>query len=119
MKCSKCGENLNDDAIFCDKCGAFVMHLDCSALPDNGYRTRYKNHRSKALIVVFVAIISICVGIGSGYLIIYRDILGREATKYAAPNFKTPDEIWEKSLTSYILDYKNNSAQNGNKSKGN
>ena len=119
MQCSKCGKNLDDSAVFCDKCGSFVMHFTCIELPNNGYRVRHKRYANTIFTIIICVVLAVCLGIGVGYLIIHHDILEREAAKYADNNFKISDEIWEKSLMSDILNYKDNSAANRNNSKRN
>lgn len=109
--CPKCKKELDNNAVFCDTCGSFVMHEEYSSLPNNGYRIRKKRHTAAIWISVFAAIAAVIVGIGMGYMIIYRDFLEREALKYADNTPKPPSQVWEESLTADILNYKDYTTQ--------
>lgn len=49
MQCGKCGAELHDDAVFCDKCGSFVMReiekTDMELAVNVGKRRRSNNNR--------------------------------------------------------------------------
>ena len=111
MVCPKCKKELDDNAVFCENCGSFVMKTELHELPNDGLRVRKKSRVSMIILtVIAVTAVSVFSGIGIGYMIMHRDFLERESQKYADNAVKNPREVWEESLTSNILNYKNNSA---------
>lgn len=73
MICRKCGNEINENAVFCDKCGAFVMREEYSMLPNNGYRKRKEPKSKKWIGVLLAAVILGIIGTGVGYGMIVHD----------------------------------------------
>lgn len=109
MRCRKCGNYLDENAVFCDKCGAFVMHSEYDMLPNNGFRIRRKKFNTSFwLKITATLLIAAIIGVCIGYSIIIRDLKRREAAKYATPPKQAFE--WDKSLTNILMNRENDSA---------
>lgn len=87
MICRKCGAELSEDAVFCDKCGSFVMRGE--RMPAEPVETAGKRRRSRssfwvffrpaALIIIIAAGIAACI---FSYIQVQRD---RNRKMYGQP----------------------------------
>lgn len=98
MKCEKCGKELDENAVFCDGCGAFVMHGEYNMLPNNGYRKRKERMDRIWIIILISALIAGILGMGIGYGIIEKDRREREMRMFDNSN-KSKKVIWDGYLT--------------------
>ena len=66
MYCEKCGNELNDNAVFCDKCGEFVMQKQQEEIPD--IDNKKQGGSLKTIIVIIVLIlIAVCISLAIGF----------------------------------------------------
>lgn len=117
MKCSKCGTPLDDNAVFCDLCGSFVMNSEYKPLPNNGCRSRHRKSGGVWIIILISAVLSGFTGTCIGYGIIVHDSIKKAESRMSVPTVSK--KHWEESLFSDFLVYKHRSADNGNTSAGN
>ena len=78
MHCKKCKAELDEDAVFCDKCGSFVMReesLDTDLLETVGKRKRNRSAFWLFFRIISVAVIIIAgiVAVVYGYMSIAND----------------------------------------------
>lgn len=119
MKCEKCGRELDDNAVFCDGCGSFVMHGEYSMLPNNGHRERSERRSRTWLIVLAAAVLAGTLGAGAGYGIIENDRRRREALMMSGDKQSNPLLIWDRRLTGEFPKYKHSTAYQYDNAAGN
>lgn len=119
MKCEKCGRELDDNAVFCDGCGSFVMHGEYNMLPNNGYRERRKRRSRTWVIVLAAAVFAGALGTGLGYGIIENDRRKREALRMSGKPQLNSSVKWDSRLIGEFPKYKHSSAYQRDNTTGN
>lgn len=101
MQCSKCGKELDENAVFCDGCGSFVMRREYSMLPNNGYRARRERRSRIWIVILLLALFAGVLGTGLGYGIIDYD----RRQRIMMQRGDTKPNPWDKSLLTIFPQY--------------
>lgn len=98
MNCYKCGAMLDDDAVFCDKCGSFVLNETYSLTGEiKAAGKRVRNRSSFWLFFKIFAVVVIVISGIAGVIIGYTYI-SRDTVKYNDKPYQSNSEIWGDSL---------------------
>ena len=93
MHCKKCKAELDEDAVFCDKCGSFVMREE--SFDTDLLETVGKRKRNRSAFWLFFRIISVAVIIIAGIVAVIYGYMSIANDRYGFLKVKTVSEYKE------------------------